>query len=137
MDRLKHIFKLAQGEYISPERIEQIYSQSPFIYQIYVDGSPLCNNPVALVVPDGESVCKTLSNLREKSTSNIYFPHADHQSVKIEKMPSRDFYLKGKLVTLVELCNNSEAEQLIINDIIKLGKSAALKGFEQVSTFSS
>lgn len=42
IDRRKHIFKLSQGEYIVPEKIENIYvSRSQYVYQCFVYGESL------------------------------------------------------------------------------------------------
>uniref|UniRef100_A0A8C9SV83 Arachidonate--CoA ligase n=1 Tax=Scleropages formosus TaxID=113540 RepID=A0A8C9SV83_SCLFO len=54
IDRKKHIFKLAQGEYISPEKIENIYIRSEPIAQLYVHGDSLQSCLVGIVVPDAE-----------------------------------------------------------------------------------
>ncbi|KAM9129612.1 long-chain-fatty-acid--CoA ligase 6 isoform 3-T7 [Pangshura tecta] len=54
IDRKKHIFKLAQGEYIAPEKIENIYIRSEPIAQIYVHGDSLQAFLVGIVVPDSE-----------------------------------------------------------------------------------
>uniref|UniRef100_A0A8C1MIV7 Long-chain-fatty-acid--CoA ligase n=1 Tax=Cyprinus carpio TaxID=7962 RepID=A0A8C1MIV7_CYPCA len=50
IDRKKHIFKLAQGEYISPEKIESIYIRSEPVSQLYVHGDSL----QVIIVPDPE-----------------------------------------------------------------------------------
>uniref|UniRef100_A0A8C2HU61 Long-chain-fatty-acid--CoA ligase n=1 Tax=Cyprinus carpio TaxID=7962 RepID=A0A8C2HU61_CYPCA len=50
IDRKKHIFKLAQGEYISPEKIESIYIRSEPVSQLYVHGDSL----QVIIVPDLE-----------------------------------------------------------------------------------
>ncbi|XP_040005724.1 long-chain-fatty-acid--CoA ligase 6 isoform X2 [Xiphias gladius] len=52
IDRKKHIFKLAQGEYISPEKIESIYIRSEPVAQLYVHGDSLQSCLVGIVVPD-------------------------------------------------------------------------------------
>ncbi|XP_068133537.1 long-chain-fatty-acid--CoA ligase 6 isoform X3 [Hyperolius riggenbachi] len=54
IDRKKHIFKLAQGEYIAPEKIENIYIRSEPVSQIYVHGDSLQAFLVGIVVPDTE-----------------------------------------------------------------------------------
>lgn len=41
IDRRKHIFKLSQGEYIVPEKIENIYTLSQYVNQVYVYGESL------------------------------------------------------------------------------------------------
>ena len=51
-DRAKNIFKLSQGEYIAPEKLENIYSQVTKIAQIFIYGDSMKNNIIAIIVPD-------------------------------------------------------------------------------------
>uniref|UniRef100_A0A672J248 Arachidonate--CoA ligase n=1 Tax=Salarias fasciatus TaxID=181472 RepID=A0A672J248_SALFA len=54
VDRKKHIFKLSQGEYIAPEKIENIYMRSVPVLQVFVHGDSLESYLVGIVVPDPE-----------------------------------------------------------------------------------
>ncbi|CAF1273718.1 unnamed protein product [Rotaria magnacalcarata] len=56
IDRVKHIFKLSQGEYVAPERLEDGYIRSRWIAQIFVDGISTESAVVAIVIPDEEYV---------------------------------------------------------------------------------
>ncbi|KAJ2945572.1 hypothetical protein O0L34_g394 [Tuta absoluta] len=63
IDRRKHIFKLSQGEYIVPEKIENIYIRSQYVEQVFVHGESLKSCVVAVVVPDVDVVkCWALEN---------------------------------------------------------------------------
>ena len=57
IDRKKNIFKLSQGEYIAPEKLEQAYMKSNYIAQIFVYGDSLNSFLVAVVFPDKEYIC--------------------------------------------------------------------------------
>ncbi|KAJ0016135.1 hypothetical protein NQD34_014425 [Periophthalmus magnuspinnatus] len=63
IDRKKNIFKLAQGEYIAPEKIENVYVRSGPVAQVFVHGDSLQSCLIAIVVPDAESLPSFAKNL--------------------------------------------------------------------------
>nr|XP_006630030.1 PREDICTED: long-chain-fatty-acid--CoA ligase 1 [Lepisosteus oculatus] len=101
IDRKKHIFKLAQGEYIAPEKVENIYNRSEPVAQVFVHGDSLQACLVAIVVPDPDVLP---SWARKRGVEGSY----------------------------ADLCKSKEVKGAILEDMVKRGKEAGLKSFEQV-----
>eukprot|EP01055_Gregarina_sp_Pseudo9_P003850 Gregarina_sp_Pseudo_9__3849@NODE_39_length_5284_cov_104_254719_g36_i0_p1_GENE_NODE_39_length_5284_cov_104_254719_g36_i0NODE_39_length_5284_cov_104_254719_g36_i0_p1_ORF_typecomplete_len672_score109_31AMPbinding/PF00501_28/2_2e68_NODE_39_length_5284_cov_104_254719_g36_i031955210 len=99
--RKRQIFKLSQGEYILPEKIENIYSQSVYIEQIFISGNSFKTHPVALIVPSQEAAVKW----------------AESQGLA--------------LGSLKEFCDLAAFRELVLNDMEIVAKANNLNGFEK------
>jgi long-chain acyl-CoA synthetase len=102
IDRKKNIFKLAQGEYIAPEKVENIYVNNEYVAQSFVYGDSLQAMLVAVIIPDEEV-------LKRWAAQND---------------------LGGK--SLQELCRSDVVRKFILTQLQAHGKSHDLKGFENV-----
>ncbi|XP_008560357.1 long-chain-fatty-acid--CoA ligase 5 isoform X1 [Microplitis demolitor] len=71
IDRKKHIFKLSQGEYIVPEKIENIYIRSQYVHQVFVHGESLKSCVVGIVVPDVDVIKCWASENRIPGTLSV------------------------------------------------------------------
>ena len=61
VDRVKEIFKLSQGEYIIPAKLESVYSKSVYVQQIMIYGNPNKNNIIAIIVPETKKCAEDLN----------------------------------------------------------------------------
>ena len=60
VDRVKEIFKLSQGEYIIPAKLESVYTKSIYVQQLMIYGNPTKNNIIAIVIPDKKKCAEAL-----------------------------------------------------------------------------
>jgi len=105
IDRKKNIFKLAQGEYVAAEKIENVYAHSALIGQSFVYGDSYQSCLVAIVVPDEEVLKQWASDSGNESLAN-----ADTATI----------------------CRSDQLKADIMADIKKLSKDHGLHGFETV-----
>ncbi|XP_026706974.1 long-chain-fatty-acid--CoA ligase 5 isoform X2 [Athene cunicularia] len=101
IDRKKNIFKLAQGEYIAPEKIENVYIRSAPVAQVFVHGESLRSFLIGIVVPDPETLPEFAAKLGVKGSYE-------------------------------DVCKNPAVKTAILEDMVRLGREAGLKSFEQV-----
>lgn len=69
IDRKKFIFKLSQGKFVAPEKVESILLQCQEVHQVLVYGDPLYSFLVALVVPHRTAVASILGRSKWDLTS--------------------------------------------------------------------
>lgn len=110
VDRVKNIMKLAQGEYVALEKIENIYSRHPLIQQLYVHGDGLQSYLIAVVVPDPIQLA---AGVRAVTKKNI--------SAKEENLESLRVYLQDPAVA-----------EWVHRELNAHARKAGLKGFETV-----
>jgi long-chain acyl-CoA synthetase len=65
-DRKKDLFKLSNGKYVAPQLIESLLKESEFVSQVVVVGTGR-KQPVALIVPDWESLNHALAEAGEEA----------------------------------------------------------------------
>lgn len=102
IDRKKNIFKLAQGEYIAPEKIENVYAKCKFVAQCFVYGDSFNSCLVAIVAVE----------------QDILRDWAESAGIKYED--------------LRQLCVDPRARAAVLADMDAIAKQAQLRGFEYV-----
>ena len=70
-DRAKNIFKLSQGEYIAPEKLENVFIQSEWALQVWIHGDSLHDWIVAFVVLDPDRLKKYTTETGKEVTEEV------------------------------------------------------------------
>ncbi|CAH8577889.1 unnamed protein product [Schistosoma turkestanicum] len=125
VDRCKNIFKLSQGEYIAPERLENIYLLCPLIEQIFVDGNSLYDFPIAVVVPNIKELTKRILDTPNSKFSSLY--NGNVEEISLLKRSLNDSVASADTSAL---CSQSAARKIILSELENLGRKEGLKGFE-------
>ena len=104
IDRVKNIFKLQQGEYVAPEKLENALVDSQYVEQIFVYGDSLKNYLVAVVVPNRPKVVEYLKTI----------------NIDCNKDNCQEYF------------ENEQLKKEILRDMEALGRKVDFKGFEIV-----
>ena len=102
IDRKKNIFKMIQGEYVAPEKIEQIYGLSPWIDQAFVEGKSSESYCVGVFVVNRDYLTSWAGN-------------NGFDAEKPEKLVEEEAVVKA-----------------LLEHLQRFGKDKGLNGFEQV-----
>ena len=106
LDRSKNLFKLSQGEYVAPDKVQNILINSKYVTQIFLHGESVYNYAIALVYPQ---LNECIAFLKEN-----------------KKMGDIDY----NKISYNDLCGNKIMEKEIVNDCDLVGRKHGLKGFE-------
>ena len=102
IDRKKNIIKLAQGEFVAPEKIENVYLTHKYVAEIFVHCDSFHTNTVAVVVPDRDNL---LALARELGVGDKSFE---------------------------EVCKDPQVVMRVLADLNRAGRDAKLLGFELI-----
>lgn len=118
VDRRKSFFKLSQGEYVTPKKVEEVYTSSLLVEHVFVDGDSRRSFLIAIVAPNLAELRKRLVTWCSDGTFNsLRLPRG-------QRLPTPD-------LNDTELCAHPLVSQLVLNELTQIGKSGGLKGFEQ------
>ena len=106
IDRAKNLFKLSQGEFVAPDKIQTILINSKYINQIFIYGESQYNYAIALVYPELNECVEFLKTDNKMGEVNY-----------------------GE-IKLGDLCKNKIMEEEILKDCEVIGRKFGLKGFE-------
>eukprot|EP00287_Rhodomonas_sp_CCMP768_P031015 CAMPEP_0202853718 /NCGR_PEP_ID=MMETSP1389-20130828/90624_1 /ASSEMBLY_ACC=CAM_ASM_000865 /TAXON_ID=302021 /ORGANISM="Rhodomonas sp., Strain CCMP768" /LENGTH=431 /DNA_ID=CAMNT_0049532273 /DNA_START=1 /DNA_END=1297 /DNA_ORIENTATION=- len=142
VDRKKNIFKLAQGEYVSPEAVEIAIGTSKWALQVWVYGNSFENYPVVICTPDVE-VMKQWAQQNGKAGTMADWV----KDPEVKKMIFADIIASGKAAklrsfelpkkiafetTINEFGQGFTIDQDLLTPTLKLRRPQLLKKYQKV-----
>jgi len=138
VDRVKNIFKLQQGEYISPEKIENIFSNCKYIEQIFIYGETLQSYLIAIIYPKSHDVIEFLKSKNIDANKENYTDYFEDEDLKTNIIKELDTFgrksdLKGfELPKKIHLFKEPfSVENQIITPTMKIRRHFAKNYFEK------
>lgn len=138
VDRVKNFFKLAQGEYVLPERVENAYlSANPLITQAFVHGDSMLNYLVAVVGIDPVRGAQFLQKLGHLAASEQeILTHYAKLEVRRELVAELARNVKGlagfeQIQNLYVEFEPLRVEREVVTPTIKLRRPVAAKFFKE------
>lgn len=104
IDRKKDIFKLAQGEYISPDKITAVYQNCLLVSSLFVYGDSFQSYLVGIVVPDEAELRRELRN-RDMEEADMPFD---------------------------AMCKSEAVRAVVYECMVETANSSKLVGFEKI-----
>ncbi|KAH0790644.1 AMP-binding enzyme family protein [Histomonas meleagridis] len=102
VDRMRSIFKLAQGEYIAAELLSSMFEGAQIVSQIFIYGDSSRSSLVAIVVPDKQQVAKFLG---------------------LESISDQQY---------VNACNSNELKNEVLRQLDVIAVTKNLPGYEKI-----
>lgn len=139
VDRVKNFFKLAHGEYISPERIENIYlSKVPVLQQLFVYGHPSRYFVVGIAgvtMATGQQILEREVADADELLAQLNAP--DVKAAVLQKFNSTVAgYLNGmeRMGNIHFQINPLTVERNVVTPTMKLKRALAAKYFDKILT---
>lgn len=126
IDRLKNIFKMAQGEFVSPAKIEDILISSKYIFQAYVYGNIKRSFLLAVIVPNATLVKKFAIS------EGILEFSSNQNNTRIDEIKNNELDDLSPLTDEEKniLKSNEKIKKLLLEEIEKVSMKGSLLPYE-------
>ena len=136
IDRAKNMFKLQQGEYIAPEKVENKLAKCKYIEQVFIYGDSFQSYLVGIIVPKSKDIIDFLNSKGKNVTKDNYKDYFEDPELKAEILKEVDTYsrkndLKGfEIIKKVHLCKEPfTIDNNLLTTTLKIRRHIAKKHF--------